>query len=128
MQGVSPNRPKKPRVGANTGKLPPELEKDWSKRFKELFETFGYEGYHTWSAMHSPRGWADWSLANPRQKRLIFVELKRDIKTSVCSPAQLHWRDLILACGGEWYCFRPHDFDDAALILRAKPEVNKWLD
>jgi hypothetical protein len=108
--------------------IPPQLEKDWSNDFKQLFESLGYEGYHTWTSIHSPRGWADWSLANTRQERLIYVELKRDIKSSVCSPDQLHWRDLILACGGEWYCFRPHDFDDAAKVLQHKPEVNLWLE
>ena len=113
---------------ATNAALPPQLEKEWSKDFEKLFKVFGYEGFHPWLSVYSDRGYPDWSLFNVQQARHIWVELKRDIVSSKLSPAQKKYRDLILACGGEFYCFRPRDFDDAALILRKKPEVNKWLE
>jgi hypothetical protein len=109
-------------------KTPTQLEKDWSKAFKQLFETLGYEGYHPFLSIYSDRGYPDWSLFNVHQARHIWVELKTDAPSSKLSPAQARYRDLIFACGGEFYCLRPRDFDDAAKILQHKPEVNRWLD
>jgi hypothetical protein len=94
-------------------------EKEWSAQFKQLFELYGWKGYHPYLSIHSERGWPDWSLINLAQKRVIFVELKTE--KGKLSESQIRWQGYLASCGQEWYCLRPSDIDKAIEILQAKP-------
>lgn len=93
-------------------------EKEWSTQFKHLFELYGWTGYHPYLSIHSERGWPDWSLVNTTQKRMIFVELKAE--KGKLSESQVKWKGLIEATGGEWYCLRPSQFEEAQEILKKR--------
>lgn len=97
-------------------------EKAWSEQFKQLFSLLGYEGYHPYLSIHSPRGFPDWTLVNEAQGRLVFVELKTDAKTSKLSPHQVRWHGLLRATGAEVYTWRPSDFEEAARVLSRRRE------
>lgn len=102
-----------------TSPKPPAIsEKVWSQQFAHLFATFGWHGYHPWLSVYSDRGFPDWVLCNEAQRRIIFVELKTE--AGKLSAKQELWRDRLLACGQEWYCWRPSQFDAAAAVLRGK--------
>ena len=59
-------------------------------------------------------GWVDLVLA--KKGRLIFAEIKS--KKGVMSPAQTAWKVLLESTGqGEYYCWRPDDWDDIVLVL-----------
>lgn len=91
----------------------------WSRTFKALIEACGYRGYHTWMSKFSEKGFPDWTICNPAQKRIIFVELKSE--TGKLSKEQIFWGELLQACGIEWYCWRPSDYEIAAKILMRRP-------
>lgn len=101
------------------GTRPAISEKVWSSQFKHLFRTLGWEGYHTFFSHYSEHGYPDWTLVNAARKRLVFVELKAE--KGKLSEHQEHWRDLIQACGIEWYCWKPSEFDEAVRILKGEP-------
>lgn len=52
-------------------------------------------------------GAPDLLMVGPRS--VLHVELKRE--TGTIKPDQIVWRDQILRAGGEWYCWRPRDYD-----------------
>ena len=76
---------------------------------------FGWEHYHPWLSVHSPRGWPDLALCRP--PRLILAELKSP--TGKLTEAQAHWLELLRGCPGvEAYCWRPQDWDGLVELLR----------
>jgi len=101
---------------------PKITEKVWTAQFRQLVKTFGWEAYHTFFSRFSERGFPDFVLYNTAQKRVMFVELKTE--TGKLSEHQERWRDGLLACGQEFYCWRPSDFDKTAAILRRKENPN----
>jgi hypothetical protein len=50
------------------------------------------------------------------RERIIFAELKSE--KGKLSDAQQAWRDVILAAGGEYYTWKPSDFDWICEILK----------
>ena len=73
----------------------------------------GWEVYFTWKSYHSPKGFPDLVLANP--PRLVFAELKSRKKK--LEPNQEKWRDILLACGQEWYLWYEEDLEDIYNLL-----------
>ena len=94
---------------------PTITEKQWMAQVVELAGIFGWDHYHPWLSIHSPRGWPDLALCRP--PRLVLAELKSE-KGKV-SEAQDRWMDLLRECAGvEVYLWRPSDIDDVANVLR----------
>lgn len=97
------------------GKLPVITEKEFMRQVMDVARLFGWEHYHAWLSIHSPRGWPDLALCRP--PRLILAELKRE--AGILSPSQDKWLALLRACPGiETYLWRPPDIDAIAEILR----------
>jgi len=90
---------------------------------KKLAEKyFNWKYYHTWTSMHSPRGYPDCVLLKP--PRIIFAELKTDKKTSVASPAQEEWLDILEQIEqNEVYLWRPRHLERIAQILQEQPKI-----
>lgn len=75
----------------------------------------GFEVYHPWLSVRSPRGWPDLALCKP--PRLILAELKT--AKGRTSADQDKWLSLLGACPGvETYLWRPADWDHIVRILR----------
>ncbi len=90
-------------------------EKQWLAQVRDLAGLFGWEAYHAFLSIHSPRGWPDLALVRP--PRLILAELKTDKGT--LSPSQERWLDLLRGCPGvEVFVWRPADIDEVAAVLR----------
>ena len=49
------------------------------------------------------------------RERILYIEAKSE--TGELFEEQKAWRDVILAAGGEWYCFRPQDWDAIEEVL-----------
>ena len=90
-------------------------EKDFQRQVTDLAALFGWEVWHPWLSIHSPRGWPDLALCRP--PRLILAELKRE--KGVTSPPQDRWLGLLAACPGvETFLWRPSDINTIAEVLR----------
>lgn len=91
-------------------------EKEFQRQVVDLAaKIFGWETYHAWLSIHSPRGWPDLALCRP--PRLILAELKREKGT--LSPSQERSIGLLRACPGvEVYVWRPSDLDAIREVLR----------
>jgi hypothetical protein len=48
--------------------------------------------------------------------RIVYAELKGEKGRLIAD--QEAWRDAILAAGGEWYCWRPGDWEEVQRVLR----------
>jgi len=88
-------------------------EKQFQEQIKELAAIYHWKYYHTWTSIHSPRGFVD--VAMVRESRLIFAELKSD--KGKLTPYQSEWLDALKKTGAEVYVWRPGDFNDIVLIL-----------
>lgn len=68
------------------------------------------------------KGWPDLTLAHPKQRRLLFVELKA--ARGRLSLQQIEWLDALTdsECA-EVYCWYPADWNDGTVerLLRASP-------
>lgn len=68
-------------------------------------------------------GFPDICMAHPRQRRLLFVELKAG--RGVLSPEQVRWLDALTDCECcEVCCWYPADWADGTVeaVLRGEPE------
>lgn len=61
------------------------------------------------------KGWPDLVLVGPR---IVYAELKA--MNGILSPEQKVWRDALLKAGGEWYCWKPSDYDAIHRVLGGK--------
>ncbi len=90
-------------------------EKEFQRQVTDLAKILGWEPYHAWLSIHSPRGWPDLALCRP--PRLILAELKREKGT--LSPSQERWLALLRECPGiETFVWRPSDLEQIAAVLR----------
>jgi hypothetical protein len=90
-------------------------EKQWMAQVVELAGILGWDHYHPWLSIHSPRGWPDLALVRP--PRLVLAELKSE--KGKTSPAQDHWIELLRECNGvEVYLWRPSDLERVTEALR----------
>ena len=99
-------------------KPPPISEKQWMAQVVELAGILGWETYHAWLSIHSPRGWPDLVLCRP--PRLVLAELKAE--RGQVSEAQDHWLTLLAECGVEVHVWRPSDLPAVRDAL-ARPVV-----
>jgi hypothetical protein len=89
-------------------------EKQWEKWVVGTAHDFGWERYHPWLSIHSPRGWPDEALCRP--PRLVLAELKT--MAGKLGPAQERWQELLKQCPGvEVYVWRPCDQEQVARVL-----------
>lgn len=80
---------------------------------KQVVKLAGWDYYHTYDSRRSDPGFPDLVLA--RAPRLVFAELKT--ATGRLRPEQENWRDQLLACGQEWYLWRPGDLDTIVTLM-----------
>jgi hypothetical protein len=64
------------------------------------------------------KGFPDNVCVHPQQGRVIYAELKS--KTGALSVEQKMWRDILLAAGQEWHCWKPSDWEEIERVLRGK--------
>ena len=90
------------------------LERDWQAQVIQAARLLGYRHYHTHSSKRSPEGFPDLVLCG---RRVVFVELKRDVKASQPTPKQKEWLTRLHAAGAEVYVARPSMLDDLVAVL-----------
>ena len=57
------------------------------------------------------------------RERVVFIELKS--ATGRLSDAQTAWAESIHRAGGEYYCFKPSDWDEIEQTLRARFDTRR---
>ena len=111
-------------VGPEWAAMVPKLfedEADFQDQLIAVARRFGYRAYHTHNSRRSEPGFPDLVLASPRQRRVIFAELKT--ATGQLSDDQAWWAGVLTAAGEEYHLWRFKDWDAALAILTQKPEV-----
>lgn len=89
-------------------------EKELDQNIDQLARPLGWVfTYHTWNSIHSQPGFPDKVMFHPGQKRIIFVELKR--QKGERTSAQLAYGEMIFLCGGEYYLWRPSMWADGTI-------------
>lgn len=76
----------------------------------------GWAFFHCSDARGHTPGWPDVCIVNARQRRVLFLELKRDGEHP--TPAQRDWLAALAAAGCETGVLRPVDLPDLPTILR----------
>ena len=98
------------------GTMPELTEKVFQKQVIELAEALGWRTYHPFLSKWSEKGYPDLTCVHARQKRICFIELKRE--SGKVSPHQQEWHNLLIAAGQEAYIFRPSQFDQIEQTLK----------
>ena len=97
-------------------------EKDLLKHVREWAKLQGWRDYHSWTSIHSPRGFPDLFMVRIKddgEGEVIAAELKSNLKTSKASPAQMAWlEDLSHVPGIRTFLWRPSDWDAIVETLR----------
>lgn len=83
-------------------------EAELQREVIKLATQHGWRSWHPTIAVYSKRGWPDLVLANPRQGRILFRELKQ--QTGKVSDSQQEWLDTLRACGQDAAVWRPIDW------------------
>ena len=96
----------------------PMLEKEWQSQVIEAARLLGYQHYHSHSSKRSPEGFPDLVLVG---RRVVFVELKRDVKASQPTTKQREWLTRLHKAGAEVYLARPSMLQDLASVLASNP-------
>lgn len=95
--------------------MPAQSERSFQGQVLGLAQLQGWTlRYHTWSSLHSPKGWVDLVLYRP-PARLVFAELKRCNKHPTVD--QQAWIDALRACGQEVYVWHPCEWDQVEAVL-----------
>jgi hypothetical protein len=89
-------------------------EKAFQQQIRELAVIYHWKYHHTWTMMHSPRGFLD--VVMVRGERLIFAELKTN--KGMLTPYQQEWLDALKETKAEVYIWRPSDFNKIIEIMR----------
>lgn len=93
-------------------------EADFQRQLCGAALRLGWEKqYHTHDSRRCAEGFPDLVLANRRQRRVIYAELKNDERAF--TPDQLMWGAYLIACGCEWYGWRFKDWSRALEVLCA---------
>ena len=88
-------------------------ERQFERQVKELASIYHWKYYHTWTSIHSPKGFVD--VVMVRGDRLIFAELKSE--KGKLTPYQQEWVDTLRDTGAEVFVWRPSDFNHIVEIL-----------
>jgi hypothetical protein len=100
-------------------------EAAWTTTVLETAELYGWAlAYHTPDSRKGPRGWPDWVLGNPRQKRTIFAELKK--WNGRLRVEQRAWLLHLATSGLETAVWRPCDLDTVLAVLGPRRQVASW--
>jgi hypothetical protein len=102
-------------------KEPFESEADFQQQLITAAKRMGYRCYHTHDSRKSEPGFPDLVLASPRQKRIVYAELKRPGEN--LSEDQAWWAAALLSAGEEWYLWRYADWDKALAVLARKEKA-----
>jgi hypothetical protein len=89
-------------------------EKAFQAMVVKLARLCGWTCYHTFDSRRSEPGFVD--LVMVRGADLLFVECKSE--RGRLRPAQEKWRDLLLAAGQDWRCWRPSMWGEIEERLR----------
>jgi hypothetical protein len=101
-------------AGAATKGL--ETEKGFLQAIRDLARILAWTEYHTYSSMHSSRGFPDLVLIRP--PCIIFAEVKTE-KGRV-TITQQEWIDMLKRCPGvEVYIWRPEHWSEIVERLKA---------
>jgi hypothetical protein len=101
-------------------------EKDWQRTVIEAAQALGWRVVHfrparladgSWRTPVEADavGWVDLVLV---RERIVFAELKT--AQGRTTPAQVAWRNAILAAAGEHYVWRPGDWLEVQAVLRRR--------
>ncbi len=83
-------------------------ETGWQRQVLDLARLVGYRlAYHTHDSRRSAAGFPDLVILNPRDGRLVFLELKAERGRT--SPEQLAWIAGLQACGQVAEIVKPSD-------------------
>ncbi len=99
--------------------------REWEAQILHLARLFGWRAAH-FRAVLTKHGWSVPVAADGRgfpdyilvRDRVLWVEAKTG--KARLEPAQVAWRDALIAAGCEWFCWRPEDLDEVAATLRRR--------
>jgi hypothetical protein len=91
------------------------LEKDWQRTVTDAATALGWSCFHVYDSRRSAPGFPDLVLV---RERIVFAELKT--AQGRTTPAQVAWRNAILAAAGEHYVWRPGDWLEVQAVLRRR--------
>lgn len=88
-----------------TARTRPITEKQLQYAIVEAAQVLGFRVYHTFLSIRSDPGFPDLAMVNPRQGRLLFVEVKGE--NGRLSAEQRAWLTDLHAAGIEAYSWWP---------------------
>ena len=98
-----------------------ELEKDFQERVCHTARLYNWKIYSVPDSRRvSLNGYPDLTMWHVKQKRLIFVELKRE-KGRLSESQKIVLDELSTLGVAEVYLWRPSDFDRIIELLKGKP-------
>ncbi len=115
-------------VGPEWGAMVPRTfadEADFQAQLITAARRLGWRVYHTRDSRRSEPGFPDLVLASPRQRRVIFAELKTD--TGHLSDDQSWWIGALTMAGQETYVWHFSDWDALLKILVARPREDEGV-
>jgi hypothetical protein len=90
-------------------------EADWQRTVLDLAYAFHWLAYHTFDSRRSQPGFPDLVLV---RDRVVFAELKTERGKPTSS--QNLWVGKLVRAGAEVHVWRPSDWPDVVLALRAR--------
>jgi hypothetical protein len=93
-------------------------EKQFLQQVCDLAQYTGWSAYHTHDSRRSEPGFPDLVLANPKQQRVVYAELKA--QRGRVSEDQRRWLDMLEDCGAEVALWRPADMPVIEAVLKGQ--------
>ena len=98
-----------------------QTEKEFRQMVCDAAMALGWkQQYHTWSSLHSPKGFPDCILIREQEDgtaRLLAIECKTGNRQP--TPEQLEWLRLFaLVPGCRAFCFWPSEWDALVTVLK----------
>jgi len=100
-------------------------EREWQAQVLHLARLYRWRVHHCRPALRASGrystpiqghpGFPDLVLA--KAGRVIYAELKTDATSSKLTDEQAAWRDVLLAAGVEWFCWRPRHLEEVRETL-----------
>ena len=92
-------------------------EKAFTEEVRKVARTLGWLEMHPFDSRRTTAGFPDLTMV--RKPRVVFAELKLDVKRSKLSPAQIVWKEELEQCKGvEYYLWRPSNWEEIIGVLR----------
>lgn len=83
-------------------------ERQLQDQIIELAERMGWKHYHVYDSRRSVAGFPDLVLVHPKQRRVVWRELKSE--TGTTTPEQKVWISTLLLVGEDVDVWRPRDW------------------